>query len=137
MSIEPSFPNSEDDPARITAWLNFADDLFEAYKPDYDIPGVLQHVLHLALSHKSAEFRCEALSVLKMGLLRPEASNLSLLPIAEKLANLDGQELLLALNVIGLSGDPSLAPFLTPFITHADKYVRAEASCANSELAAH
>ncbi len=137
MNLESPFPNSEDDPARITAWLNFADDLFEAYQPDYDIPRALRHVLHLALSHKSSEIRCEALSVLQMGLVRPEASTLSLLPIAEKLANLDGEELLMALNVIGLSGDLSLAPFLTPFLTHADKYVRAEASCANSELVIH
>lgn len=134
MNEEHHFPGLESDPASAQKWLSYAEDVFEAFKPDLDVLSILEFVLQLALEHPCAEVRVEAFRILQSGLVNHSESGLNLAMLAEILGNLEGEELMLALNTIGLSCDSSLRDRIVPFLDHEDYYVRAEAAEALAEL---
>lgn len=129
-----AFPEPEDDPTKIAEWLNYVDDIFETSDPNFNLLPLLRHVVCLAVKCPMPKDRCDAYMVLQQGLINHFQPDLSLLSVAEKLCVLKGKELLLALNVVGLSGDPQLIKYLIPFLMHADPYVRAEATGAEREI---
>jgi len=129
-------PSSEfqDDPSRLYEWLCFADDAFEASDPRLNLVDIFDQVLRISMEHTSPEIRCEACRILQKGLTNHSGSHMNLHPFAMRLTQIDTEELLLGINIVGLSGDPSLADYLNPFLRHYDPSVRAEAMEAKSEL---
>ena len=134
MSYQMTFPSIKEDPLQVHEWLEFVDDVFEFTNPDVDLVAVLQHVLGVTLGHADAEVRIAAYMALSKGLLNHPSSTISLRPTGERLPSLAGKELLWGMHAMGFSGDASLAEFLTPLLTHDDRYVRAEAYNALREL---
>ena len=134
MNDQLIFPDPDGELSQISDWISFADDVFEAANPDVDVFAVLMHVLRVATEHGAAEVRSDAFRALQRGLVNHFSPRISLRKVAERLQNLQGEELLLALNVIGLSGDKTLCVYLSPFLTHVDRSVRAEADEARAAL---
>ena len=130
MNDAMTFPSLEDNPARVHDWLDLMENVFECARPGVDLVAVLQQVMRLALGHGDAEVRTSAYLVLSKGLVNHPAASISLRPVAERLPDLAGKELLWALNAVGMSGDATLEAHLTPLLTHEDRYVRAEAYTA-------
>ncbi len=73
---------------------------------------------------------------MKSGLLKHSGSCPSLRRVAENLHEMGGCELLLALHLVGMSGEKALLGYLDPFLNHDDPSIRAEAAEAKAELCA-
>jgi hypothetical protein len=115
-------------------WLNFVDCLFESYGPECDLTALSAKVLAVALNHPDWEMRKEALAQLSHGFEKHRKKIVSLKPLAEVLAQREGQEFLMAMNAIGLSADAALARWVRPFLTHEDKLVRVDAQNCLREM---
>lgn len=136
MLSNDDFPDVRGGASMILEWLRGHADWVAAFYPS-EARGderLFRHVLLIALNHESSEIRCEALNVLQRSLEKHDTAHIFARPIAENLARFQGEELLVALNIIGLSCDPSLAEYLVPFLGCDDPHVRIEAFEANAEL---
>ena len=136
MRANEDFPDFLDDAAKILEWLQgYADSVASLYPSEIrDDERMFRHVLLMALGHDSREIRCEALNVLQRSLEKHDTAHIFARPIAENLIRLHGEELLISLSIIGLSCDPTLSDYLTPFLHHDDPHIRGEAFESISEL---
>ena len=138
MLSNEDFPDVRGDAATVLEWLRGHADWVAAFYPSEarDDERVFRHVLLIALNHESSEIRGEALEVLQCSLEKHDTAHLFARPIAENLARFQGEELLTALSIIGLSCDPSLAGYLIPFLANDDPHVRSAALESTFDLEA-
>ena len=118
----------------IYEWLSGADDMLECASPHVDLTAIIGHVLAIAITHPDVGVRCEALRVLRNGIIEHSDVGVNLRGVAERLMQVSSDELLLSINVIGLSNDASLGEYVRPLLNLQETDIQTEARNCLAEL---
>jgi hypothetical protein len=137
MYDNPFFLNAERwGTAELLDQLDEVDCIFETFEPGVDLLNVQKKVLELAKRCIDRDVRLEALRVLNKGIFQHSEVRVDLQTLAETLGEMEPEELALALDAIGSTGETKLADYVRPWLDSNNKRIRLAAESCLIELRA-